>query len=461
MSVRPQDVGPASEVRKKVTIQTLFNQKANGTPISMVTAYDYPTAVACSSQAVDITLVGDSLAQVCLGYPSTTRLTVSEMIHHARAVSRGTTHPFLVADMPFGSYHTGIEDALKNAVRMVQEGRVDAVKMEGGQEISEVVRKLTTMGIPVMAHVGLLPQRHTALSGYKVQGRDRHGAKRILSDALALQDAGAFSIVLEAIPKELGKYITEKLQIPTIGIGAGPHTDGQVLVWDDLLGTWNGHKAKFLVLTTLALLHPPSRAYIDPWTGELFREGGVEQFMGRPPSKENAPLLAEQPAKGAEGGVIMGKLANATAKAALGRATWKLLHTMTLRYPESPTADERDALNSYFHLTSRLYPCGDCATHFQALLKKFPPQTSSRRAASSWLCFVHNQVNERLKKPIFDCAHLDDEYDCGCGDDPTSTKKTSAATSTDALGNANEPMDLERDPSKDAITNVQLIKGGR
>ncbi|KAL4266104.1 Sulfhydryl oxidase [Pleurotus pulmonarius] len=182
-----------------------------------------------------------------------------------------------------------------------------------------------------------------------------------------------------------------------------------------------------LVLTTIALLHPPSRAYIDPWTGELFGEGGVEQFMHR--------------------GVIMGKLGNATAKAALGRATWKLIHTMTLRYPESPTADERDALNSYFHLLSRLYPCGECATEFQQLLKKFPPQTSSRRAASLWLCFVHNQVNERLKKPTFDCAHLDDEYDCGCGDEPKA--KQDAATP------------VEHDPTKDEVTHAPLIKGGR
>ncbi|KAF7428851.1 hypothetical protein PC9H_008083 [Pleurotus ostreatus] len=245
MSVRPQDIG-ISEVRKKVTIQSLYQNKANGTPISMLTAYDYPTAVACSSHPVDITLVGDSLAQVCLGYPSTTHLSVAEMIHHTRAVARGTTHPLLIADMPFGSYHTGIEDALRNAVRMVQDGHVEGVKMEGGQELTEIVRRLSSVGIPVMAHVGLLPQRHIAMSGYKVQGRDRNGAKRILADALALQEAGAFSIVLEAIPKELGKYITEKLEIPTIGIGAGPHTDGQVLVWDDMMGTWNGHKAKFV-----------------------------------------------------------------------------------------------------------------------------------------------------------------------------------------------------------------------
>jgi len=195
-----------------------------------------------------------------------------------------------------------------------------------------------------------------------------------------------------------------------------------------------------LVVTTLALLHPPSRAYMDPWTGELFGEGGVEKDV-----QSHRP-----PTSGVSGGVIMSKLGNETAKAALGRATWKLLHTMTLRYPETPTQDERDALESYFHLSARLYPCGECAAEFQMLLKKFPPQTSSRKSAAGWLCFLHNQVNERLRKPEFDCANLDATYDCGCGDAPVSTKTT-----------VGDPMDLERDISKDDVTGVGLIKGGR
>ncbi|KAF7319424.1 Sulfhydryl oxidase [Mycena chlorophos] len=168
-----------------------------------------------------------------------------------------------------------------------------------------------------------------------------------------------------------------------------------------------------LLLSTISFLHPNSRAYLDPFSGELLGEDGMEKSLrkGQPP-----PPLA-----GVEGGVIMSKLGNATAKAALGRATWKLIHTMTLRYPENPTQDERDALSSYFHLLSRLYPCGECAHEFQQLLQKYPPQTSSRRSASLWLCSVHNHVNERLGKEIFDCAHLDDEYDCGCGDEPIGT----------------------------------------
>ena len=194
----------------------------------MLTAYDYPSALACSTYGVDITLVGDSLAQVCLGYASTTQLTLQEMIHHARAVARGTTSSFLVADMPFGSYHVSTEECVRSAVKLVQEGHVEGVKIEGGTEVVECVRKLTSIGIPVMGHVGLLPQRHAALSGYKVQGKDRSSAQRVLHAALALQAAGAFSIVLEAIPHQLGAYITNRLNVPTIGIGAGPGTSGQV-----------------------------------------------------------------------------------------------------------------------------------------------------------------------------------------------------------------------------------------
>ncbi|KAJ3854525.1 3-methyl-2-oxobutanoate hydroxymethyltransferase PanB [Lentinula lateritia] len=248
-SGHPSPASPTqpTKPRKKVTIEALRAMKEEKNPITMLTAYDYPSALACSSNPlVDITLIGDSLAQVCLGYKSTTELSLSEMIHHTRAVARGTTHPFLVADMPFGSYQISGEDTARNAVKLIQEGRVEALKLEGGSEIRDTVRKLTGMGIPVMAHVGLLPQRHVSMSGYKVQGKDVDSAKRIISDALALEKAGAFSIVLEAIPKELAAYVTKRLQIPTIGIGAGPHTDGQVLVWDDMMGTWAGHKAKFV-----------------------------------------------------------------------------------------------------------------------------------------------------------------------------------------------------------------------
>lgn len=218
--------------------------RRTNTPITMLTAYDYPTGLACESHGVDMTLVGDSLAQVCLGYASTTALSLDEMLHHCRAVSRGSKSPLLVADMPFGSYQVGPEDALRSAIRMLREGAVEAVKLEGGAELAPTIRRLSEVGVPVVAHVGLLPQRHVALSGYRVQGKDAEGAGEVVRSALAVQEAGAFAVVLEAVPWQLAGYLTEILRIPTIGIGAGPKTNGQVLVWDDVMGTWTGHKAK-------------------------------------------------------------------------------------------------------------------------------------------------------------------------------------------------------------------------
>jgi 3-methyl-2-oxobutanoate hydroxymethyltransferase len=228
-----------------VTIQTLHRLHAQNTPITVLTAYDFPTARTTEHGGVDVTLVGDSLAQVALGYPSTTTLTMEEMEHHVRAVRRGCSTPLIVADMPFGSCGVSVPASVDNAVRLIRAG-AEAVKLEGGAEIVETIRAMTSFGIPVMGHIGLLPQRAVALSGYRVQGKSTSSAVQLLENARALQEAGVFSIVLEAIPWKLGAYVTQAIDVPTIGIGAGNGTSGQVLVWSDALGTWKGHKAKFV-----------------------------------------------------------------------------------------------------------------------------------------------------------------------------------------------------------------------
>jgi 3-methyl-2-oxobutanoate hydroxymethyltransferase len=242
-------VAPAASdaQRRKLTISTMRRLYETGQPITMMTAHDYPSALAVQKAGIDICLVGDSLAMVALGYDSTTKLTMDEMLHHSRAVSRAIKWPFLVGDMPFGTYESCPEDAVRSAVRMMREGgTLDAVKLEGGVEMKGQIHAITSVGIPVLGHVGLCPQRTASLGGFRVQGKTLERAQGIVRDALAVQDAGAFAVVLEAIPEVVATHITRKLSIPTIGIGAGPGTSGQVLVQLDMLGMYDRFLPKYV-----------------------------------------------------------------------------------------------------------------------------------------------------------------------------------------------------------------------
>lgn len=220
----------------RLTLPDLLERKAQGRRITMVTAYDYPTARLADEAGIDILLVGDSLAMVVLGHENTLSVTMDEMLHHARAVARARQRALLVGDMPFLSYHVSRRQAVRNAGRFVQEAGADAVKVEGGRKRLDVIRAIIDADIPVMGHVGLTPQALQRLGGFKIQGRTLERAEAILEDAVALEKAGVFSVVLEAIPEEVGALVTRAVKLPTIGIGAGRHCDGQVLVFHDLVG---------------------------------------------------------------------------------------------------------------------------------------------------------------------------------------------------------------------------------
>ncbi len=228
------------------TLNDFQRMKKDGERIVMLTAYDYPSARLAEGAGVDVVLVGDSLGMVVLGYDSTVPVTMADMIHHTRAARRGARDTFLITDMPFLTYQVSPAQALENAGRLVQEGGCEAVKVEGGEEIAPQVRALVRAGIPVCAHIGLTPQSATALSGYKVQGRTAEAARKLLHDALALEEAGAFMIVLECIPVQVAEMIGKRLSIPTIGIGAGVACDGQVLVFHDTLGLFERFVPKFV-----------------------------------------------------------------------------------------------------------------------------------------------------------------------------------------------------------------------
>lgn len=230
----------------KLSIPELVDRKKRGPKITVLTAYDYPTARIVDQAGIDVVLVGDSLGMVCLGYPDTVPVTMEEMLHHTAAVARGTERAVVVADLPFLSYQVSVEEAVRNAGRLVQKARADCVKLEGGVTQADKIEAIVRAGIPVMGHVGLTPQTATQLGGFKVQGRDPRAAKQLLDDARAVQEAGAFSVVLECVPSNLAAQITQALAIPTIGIGAGPQCDGQVLVFHDLVGLYERFTPKFV-----------------------------------------------------------------------------------------------------------------------------------------------------------------------------------------------------------------------
>ncbi|KAJ1985283.1 cell wall biogenesis and architecture protein [Dimargaris verticillata] len=244
-SSRPLDAPKPTPERKKVTVNTIHRLHQKRTPITVVTAYDYPTGMIVDRGQCDICLVGDSFAMVALGYESTASLTMDEMLHHCRATARGCKKAFKVADLPMGTYQLSPEQALASSFRVIKEGHMEAVKMEGGAEIAESVRRITQAGIPVMGHIGLTPQHEHALGGFRVQGKTAKKAEKVLTDALALQAAGCFSLVIECVPGPVAAKITSLLNIPTIGIGAGPDTSGQVLVIQDMLGVFDRFMPKF------------------------------------------------------------------------------------------------------------------------------------------------------------------------------------------------------------------------
>jgi 3-methyl-2-oxobutanoate hydroxymethyltransferase len=245
MSASPRATAPPAK-RPTVTLSKLAEKKALGEPIVMVTAYDYPSAQVAEAAGVDVVLVGDSGAMTVLGYPSTVPVSVDEMLMLAGAARRGLSTPLLVGDLPFGSYEASNEQAIATAQRFVKEAGCDAVKLERGGVVAERAEAIIDAGIPVMGHVGLTPQTATALGGYRSQGRTADRAMQVVEDALGLQEAGCFAIVFEAVPGELTEAVMPRIEVPVIGIGAGAATDGQVLVFHDLLGIYDGHSPRFV-----------------------------------------------------------------------------------------------------------------------------------------------------------------------------------------------------------------------
>jgi 3-methyl-2-oxobutanoate hydroxymethyltransferase len=285
-------LSPTTQTRKPVTTSTFAQKKQKGEPITMLTAYDYPTALAVDNAGVDSILVGDSLGMVVLGYETTIPVTMADMLHHCKAVARGAKTALLIGDMPFMSYQVSIEEAVRNAGRFLQEAGMHAVKLEGGSERAGAVRAIVNAGIPVMGHLGLTPQSINALGGFGAQAKTVETAKKLINDALALQDAGAFSIVLEAIPAQLAELVSHKLDIPTIGIGAGVGCDGQVLVTHDLLGLFDRFTPRFVKKYTdlHSIIHEALDAYRLDVEARHFPEEAHSTYMK---AETWAELLAE------------------------------------------------------------------------------------------------------------------------------------------------------------------------
>lgn len=292
----------------KITVPALRGRKATrgqGDKLAMVTAYDVTFARLFDSAGVDAMLVGDSLGMVIQGYTSTLAVTLDEVIYHTRAVARGTANAHIIGDMPFMSYQTSLDEGLRNAGRLMKEGGAESVKVEGGKELGELVHRMVRTGIPVMGHVGLLPQRVHAMGGFKVQGRDDEAAESILEDAMVLAEAGCYAVVIEGVPAPLAERITHAIDVPTIGIGAGVGCDGQILVGYDLLGLNNAMKPRFV--KHFANFYDDglsaARAYIDEVRGGVF-PGAEHSFGLRPaapraePARTDAPLTASTPAYG-------------------------------------------------------------------------------------------------------------------------------------------------------------------
>ena len=257
----------SSPQRRKVTTRTLLDKKQRGEVITMLTAYDYPTALAVDQAGIDSILVGDSLGMVVLGYENTLPVTMADMLHHCRAVARGAKYALLVGDLPFMSYQVSVEQAMRNAGRFLQEAGMDAVKLEGGRERLDAIRAIVAAGIPVQGHLGLTPQSVHQLGGFRSQGRTATAARRLLEDALMLQDARCFSIVIESVPTRLAALVSQRLEIPTIGIGAGAGCDGQVLVTHDLLGLFDRFTPRFV--KKYADLHGEIARALDAYRTEV------------------------------------------------------------------------------------------------------------------------------------------------------------------------------------------------